>query len=126
VDGQKNDLRLGARRLQVPGRLEAVVHRHRDVQHQDVGLEAGNFAEQGLPVADGLDHLELRLEESGGDREEALVVVGQQHANSAHGPLRVRLGRKGQAGTRGAARASGRGSLHQTLTSLCLEGYWQK
>ena len=44
----------------------------------EVGLEPGRLLDGRPPVADGPDHLELRFEEPSFDREELLVVVGQQ------------------------------------------------
>ena len=77
VHRQKNNLRLGARRFELPGRFDASQHWHGDVEQEEVRLKGGSLVDQGLPIANGFNHLKLRLEESCGNRQEVLVVIGQ-------------------------------------------------
>src|SRR5205085_8550896 len=57
----------------------------RDIEHDDVGREPGVLLEHRPPVADGPDDFELGLEESNFDREELLVVVGQEYPDPTQG-----------------------------------------
>jgi hypothetical protein len=82
VYSQKNHLGPGAGRFQLPGCFQAIQDRHRDVDHQHVGLKPGCFVNQSLPIADGLDHIKLRFEEACGGFQEILVVIGQQYAKA--------------------------------------------
>src|SRR3954453_20471381 len=60
---------------------------HRHVKDHRIGRESGRRLDGRLPVADGPDHLELRFEEPSFDREELLLVVGQQDTGPAQGSL---------------------------------------
>src|SRR5215472_4374195 len=84
VHGQKDDPGQGTRSPQLLGRLDTVQHGHRDVEHHDVRLEPGRLVQKRLPIADRLDHLEMRFEMSSSDSEEILVVIGQQDCKSVH------------------------------------------
>ena len=87
VDSQEHELRPRSGRPQRPHRLDPVQERHRNVEHQDVGREPGGCLYRRPPVADSLDHFELRFEESRFDLEERLVIVGQQDTGPAHRSL---------------------------------------
>src|SRR2546430_349403 len=82
VHGQEYDPRRGTRRLEFPGCLDAVQHGHGDVEHDHVGLEPGGFVHQRLPVANGLEHLEMRFEMSSDGSEEVTMVIGQEYAHT--------------------------------------------
>src|SRR5439155_857013 len=82
VHGQEHDPRRGARRLEFPGCLDAVQHGHGDVEHDHVGLEPRGFVHQRLPVANGLEHLEVRFEMSSNGSEKVTMVIGQEYAHA--------------------------------------------
>ena len=77
MNGQENNLSREARRLYLPCCGDAVHDRHRDVKHQDIGLKFGNFIDDRLPITDGFDNVEFRLQNSCRKLQEILVVIGQ-------------------------------------------------
>ena len=70
-------------------RLQAVRSRHREVEQQDVGPQAGHLRDRLLAVARLADHLEprVRLEQPAQAVSEDRVVVGDHDANGSV-PLR--------------------------------------
>ena len=61
-------------------RFDPVEDRHRDIDHQQVGIETRDLFDEHLPVANR-HNVELWLEKTSGRSEECLVVVGQQYAS---------------------------------------------
>src|SRR5271157_6210823 len=92
MDGHEDDLRPRAGRFKKSGGLDAVQYRHGDVKDQDIKAEPGSLFEDRPSISRGRDDLELRLEESSFDREELLVVVGQEYTAPAQGFLPVGSG----------------------------------
>jgi hypothetical protein len=118
------------------GCLDAIQHRHGDVQYQDVRFETGSFFQQFLRIAHRLDNVKLRLEELCGGRKEVLVVIGEEYASAAQVFV---LQRRGEQTRNHSAISYFRGecsgivgsckldhSFVEGYPSLCREGYWQK
>jgi len=65
----------------LPGGLEAVEHRHRDVHERDVRAVLGGQRERVLPVGGLGDHLDVvfRLEQRPDPAADQRLVVGQQN-----------------------------------------------
>lgn len=74
---QKNDLSRKTYRPEAPGGREAVEHRHRDVEHKEVRVEAGRLIDHRLTVADLHDDLKCRFEQLRNDGTELVVVISQ-------------------------------------------------
>jgi hypothetical protein len=123
VHGQKHQLRVGAGRHQLLGRLDAVESRHRDVEHHEVRLKAGRFVHQRVPVVDGLDYLIVRFEESRDDRKKALVIVGQEYTSAGQLFNLLMLGEK-PSPSRHPPGPPRQAVLHNYLTILWRDGYW--
>src|SRR6185437_3335605 len=84
---QDHDLNLGVRRNDLPGGLDSIELRHRDIEYRDSWREAPNFRD-GLPtVGSGTHHLDIRLRTQ--ERREAVahhgVIVGQKDSRGGHG-----------------------------------------
>src|SRR5262245_12223569 len=78
-----------------PRRVEAVHHRHRDVEQHQLRLQRARGFDRGAPVVDGADEVEVARQQSADALAHARIVVGDQAARTRH--VSIELGWKAPA-----------------------------
>src|ERR1017187_3101238 len=86
VHTEHDHLRIGQRRTNLAGRLDAIQARHADIHHHDVRLQFPGHGHRFTPVVGFSDNGEVGLgvDNHAQARANQGVVVGKQHANRVH------------------------------------------
>ena len=74
---QENDFRRRAEFFQAASSLEAVHHRHHNVEHENVGLQPQCRFNCVLSVQHEADYFELDFQKPGNHAEDRLTVIGE-------------------------------------------------
>ncbi len=79
MDGEKNHFGLRIAHSQLLGRFNPVDQRHRNVGHDDIGMQAVRLGEQVPAIRDRSHHVELRLQQGAYTLANGGVIVSQQN-----------------------------------------------
>src|SRR5206468_5123380 len=82
IHGEVDQLDTGKHFLHLPSSIQTIQHRHRDVEHNHVRLQFASSTDQGAPVADRSDYVEVPFEEPFAEFGHQVVVVCNQNAGT--------------------------------------------
>jgi len=86
MNRQKNDLDTGIGGLQLGYCLQSIENRHRDINHQHIGIETPRF-QYGIPsIPYGTNDVKFLAQHHAYPCQDSFMIVREQHSNLSHTP----------------------------------------